>query len=172
MSRPYPSPIPAGLSLFSVRPAGCAHLRDRWPAGVLLQIFCGPAVWVRGTVGLGRASEAWGEPPRDPAGYQWADSARPRGRSRTRYVVPVSLSTFFSVSVFKTLSIFLLVATLSSCCFCRSLPFYIVFDCPGDTSAGSLDGLCTSAGSPLVQRRAKEGSLAMGSQRREMGSHN
>ena len=43
-------------------------------------------------------------------------------------LIPVHFLFYFS---FKTSSLFLLVATISSSCFRRSLPFYLVFDCRG-----------------------------------------
>ena len=80
----------------------------------------------RGIVGLGQASAG-------SCGIRMGRQRAPAGSlsegNQVRCpLIPVHFLFYFS---FKTSSLFLLVATISSSCFRRSLPFYLVFDCRG-----------------------------------------
>ena len=124
LSRPYPSPIPAGLSPFSVRLAGAVCKIAGRPV-----YFCDlrrAGDMPRGIVGLGQASAG-------SCGIRMGRQRAPAGSlsegNQVRCpLIPVHFLFYFS---FKTSSLFLLVATISSSCFRRSLPFYLVFDCRG-----------------------------------------
>ena len=80
----------------------------------------------RGIVGLGQASAG-------SCGIRMGRQRAPAGSlsegNQVRCpLIPVHFLFYFS---FKTSSLFLLVAAISSSCFRRSLPFYLVFDCRG-----------------------------------------